>query len=91
MLATRSADSKVVDVKLSLEECKYYGNSTVHRVRDGDQWVPDIQMPIIGSVRNNTTVSLAPQRMTLVGAAAALKGDGMVDPSKRVLHFIQVK
>jgi len=90
--AVKGERGHVVDVTFSLEDSKLCGYRTYHRVRDEDgEWKPDVKFPIFASIRQKASIYLSPQTFTLMGAAAAVKDDGVPDSSKRVLYFIQVK
>jgi len=87
----RHKQGEVIDVRLALEDSKTCGSYTYHRVKDGDEWKSDAELPIFASVSLNTDVSLIPSEVTLVGVTSALKDDGTLDSNKVALYFLQAE
>ncbi|MEM7391690.1 MAG: hypothetical protein AAF492_05010, partial [Verrucomicrobiota bacterium] len=87
---TRSPEG-YVQVWYDFKHVRLAGQSVHHRIKEGEEWIPDATMPTFATMNQSSTAIVCPGRTSLIGVLAPLTPDGSPDESKRTLLFIEVK
>lgn len=63
----------------------------VHRILDGTEWVPDLEMPVFTSQEVAATVRLPRAKWVLLGSSAEFLENRQPDTAHRLLVFVKVE
>ncbi len=88
--AVFSPGGNVVDLNFAPEIVSASADSVHQRRRDGDLWLPDVVMPVFSVMKATTAVTLPFDTPVLVAVFSPPGEGGWIDPSRKVLLFVQV-
>ncbi|MES2477414.1 MAG: hypothetical protein V4640_16625 [Verrucomicrobiota bacterium] len=77
-------------VRCSYDRVRLLGESISHRIKVGDEWIPDYKMPIFTATRLASTIRVAPSQWTLLGETSEFLKSEMVDRDHCLLVFVKV-
>lgn len=84
-----SATGRMLDLNLAPEITTFSGWDTLHRVKVGTEWNPNVTVPAFYRIQPSTQLSLPLDTPVLVAVMSPPDEKGWTDPSRKVLLFVK--
>jgi hypothetical protein len=91
MRAVLSSDDQGLTLQCEWMRVFHLENSIYHRIQVGQEWIPDMMMPLFSSTGITADIRIQPDQWTLLGATSEYLKTGKVDGEHCLLVFVKVE